>query len=69
MAKPVLVAVDDDTEVLQTLEQDLRGEYGSSFRLLCSYSAPGALEAVKRLKLRNDAIANSVAFMRETRPR
>ncbi|CAA9586821.1 hypothetical protein AVDCRST_MAG81-3998 [uncultured Synechococcales cyanobacterium] len=35
---------------MQTLKQDLRGEYGSSFWLMCSYSAPGALEAVKRLE-------------------
>jgi len=64
MNKPVLVAVDDDTEVLQTLEQDLRGEYGNSYRLLCSYSAPGALEAVKRLKLRNDPVALFLADQR-----
>ena len=34
MAKPVLLTVDDDREVLRAIERDLRRKYGSDYRVL-----------------------------------
>jgi hypothetical protein len=33
MAKPVILTVDDDPEVLQAIARDLRSQYGSRFRI------------------------------------
>jgi thioredoxin reductase (NADPH) len=57
MAKPVLLAVDDDQEVLRAIERDLRRKYGSDYRVLRAESGPAGLEIVRELKVRNNAIA------------
>ncbi|MBH8562571.1 FAD-dependent oxidoreductase [Nostoc sp. CENA67] len=57
MAKPVILALDDDLEVLQALELDLRKEYGDRFRVVRSNSAKTALEVLQKLKLRNESAA------------
>lgn len=57
MAKPVILALDDDSEVLQTIERDLRSEYGDRFRVMRTSSATTALEVLQKLKLRNDPAA------------
>jgi thioredoxin reductase (NADPH) len=45
MAKPVLLTVDDDAEVLRAVERDLRREYGNRFRVLRANSGESALDA------------------------
>jgi thioredoxin reductase (NADPH) len=57
MAKPVILTVDDDPEVLQAVARDLRQEYGDRFRILRADSGAGALEALEQLKLRNQPVA------------
>jgi thioredoxin reductase (NADPH) len=57
MAKPVLLTVDDDAEVLRAIERDLRREYGNRFRVLRANSGESALDALRQLKLRNDPVA------------
>src|ERR1700741_1900048 len=57
MAKPVLLTVDDDREVLRAIERDLRRKYGSDYRGLRAGSGPEALEIVRELKIRNNSIA------------
>jgi thioredoxin reductase (NADPH) len=57
MAKPVILTVDDDPEVLQTIARDLRRQYGDRFRILRADSGTTALEALKQLKLRNETLA------------
>jgi thioredoxin reductase (NADPH) len=57
MAKPSILTLDDDPEVLRSIERDLRGRYGDKYRILRSESGPAALEALQQLKLRNDALA------------
>ena len=57
MAKPVLLTVDDDEEVLRAVERDLPGEYGSRFCVLRGNSAEAALATLRQLKLRNDPVA------------
>src|SRR5208337_3038407 len=57
MAKPVLLAVDDDAEVLRAVERDLRSRYAERYRILRADSGAAALEALKGLKRRNDSVA------------
>ena len=57
MAKPILLTVDDDAEVLRAVERDLRREYGARFRVLRANSGESALDALRQLKLRNDPVA------------
>ena len=57
MAKPVLLAVDDDPEVLRAVERDLRRQYGNDFRVLRAESGAAALEIVRELKVRNNSVA------------
>ena len=57
MAKPVLLAVDDDREVLRAIERDLRRKYGSDYRVLRASSGQEALGILRELKIRNNAIA------------
>jgi thioredoxin reductase (NADPH) len=64
MAKPVLVTIDDDAQVLRAIERDLRHKYGSDFRILRADSGATALEALKQLKLRNEPVALLLADQR-----
>ena len=57
MAKPVLLTVDDDPEVLRAVERDLRRRYASDYRVLRAESGQEALTIVRELKVRNNAIA------------
>jgi len=57
MAKPVLLTVDDDEEVLGAVERDLRREYGGRFRVLRGNSGESGLATLRELKLRNDPVA------------
>ena len=57
MAKPVILAVDDDPEVLGAVERDLRNHYRSDYRVLKSGSGREALEAARQLKERGTPIA------------
>jgi thioredoxin reductase (NADPH) len=57
MAKPVILVIDDDAEVLRALERDLRRKYGSVYRIVRSGSAQAALDALGQLKLRNEPVA------------
>ena len=40
MAKPAIITVDDDTEVLRAIERDLRRQYSSDYRILRAESGP-----------------------------
>src|SRR5215218_4594179 len=57
MAKPVLLTVDDDREVLRAIERDLRRKYGGDYRVLRAGSGQEALDIVRELKLRNTPVA------------
>jgi thioredoxin reductase (NADPH) len=52
--KPVILTVDDDPQVLRSVERDLRSKYGNAFRVLRADSGLTALEILKQLKLRNE---------------
>jgi thioredoxin reductase (NADPH) len=57
MARPVLLAIDDDSDVLSAVERDLRRKYAEHYRIVRAESGPAALDLLKRLKQRNEPIA------------
>jgi thioredoxin reductase (NADPH) len=64
MAKPIILAVDDDHAVLNAVERDLRQKYGRDYRVVKADSGRAALEAVRQLCERNERIALFVADQR-----
>jgi thioredoxin reductase (NADPH) len=64
MAKPILLTVDDDTDVLRGIERDLRSHYGAEYRVLASDSPQAALDVLKQLNLRSDVVALLLADQR-----
>lgn len=57
MAKPAILAVDDDPQVLPTVERDLRQHYGRDYRILKADSGQAAMEVLRQMKKRNDPLA------------
>ncbi len=57
MAKPVILAVDDDPQVLRAVERDLRRNYAREYRVLRADSGPSALETLKKVRERGDPVA------------
>jgi thioredoxin reductase (NADPH) len=67
MAKPILLSVDDDSDVLRAIERDLRSQYGADYRVIGTDSPEKALEILKQLKVRNDSVALLLADQRMPR--
>jgi thioredoxin reductase (NADPH) len=57
MAKPVILTVDDEPQVLSAIERDLRLHFSSEYRILKSESGKEALQTVRSLKKRNTPVA------------
>lgn len=57
MAKPAIVAVDDDAQVAAAVVSDLRRRYAADYRILSANSGAEALEAVDGLQSRGDIVA------------
>lgn len=64
MAKPFIVTVDDDPQVLAAVERDLRSKYAADYRILRASSGAQALEAIEGLKGRGEQLALIVADQR-----
>jgi len=67
MPKPILLSVDDDSDVLRAIERDLRSQYGGDYRIMSSESPEQALDMLKQLKVRNDSVALLLADQRMPR--
>ena len=67
MAKPILLSVDDDPDVLRAIERDLRSQYGADYRVMSSDAPEAALDILKELKVRNDSVALLLADQRMPR--
>jgi thioredoxin reductase (NADPH) len=67
MAKPILLSVDDDSDVLRAIERDLLSQYGSEYRVMGSDSPEGALDLLRQLKVRNERVALLLADQRMPR--
>jgi thioredoxin reductase (NADPH) len=55
--KPVILAVDDDREVLSAVERDLRHRYRDVYRILAAQSSTQALDTARELQRRGTPIA------------
>ncbi len=67
MPRPVLLAVDDDPDVLRAVERDLRKHYSDRYRVMSSDSGPGALDILTRLSQRSEPVALLLADHRMPR--
>ena len=67
MAKPILLSVDDDSDVLRAIERDLRSHYGAEYRVMGSDSPEAALDLLRQLKVRNESVALMLADQRMPR--
>ena len=52
MAEPVILTVDDEPQVLNAVNRDLRQHYRSNYRIMKAGSGAEALEAVERLSVK-----------------
>lgn len=76
--KPVLMAVDDDPQVLSSVSSDLNRHYGQHYRIVRASSGPVALQTLRQLQAREEPVAlllsdqrmpemNGVEFLEEAR--
>lgn len=57
MARPILLAVDDDVNVLEAVVQDLRRQYGAEYRIMRAASGQAALDTLRQVKAREEPVA------------
>jgi thioredoxin reductase (NADPH) len=57
MARPILLAVDDDVSVLDAVVQDLRRHYSANYRVLRAAGGQAALDTLEQLKQRQETVA------------
>lgn len=57
MARPVILAVDDDAAVAAAVRRDLVAQYGSDYRVISAGSGAEALDLLRRLALRDEQVA------------
>jgi thioredoxin reductase (NADPH) len=59
MAKPVLLTIDDDPEVLKAVERDLRRQYAANYRVLAANSGQAALALLEKLQQRGEPLGDT----------
>ena len=64
VGRPVIVAVDDDSAVLEAVRGDLRSEYGQHYRTMVAGGGAEAIDLLKELKLRDEPVALVVSDQR-----
>lgn len=64
MKKPVILAVDDDPQVLNAIDRDLRAEFRRDYRVLRADSGAGALAILRELVARAEPLALLLADQR-----
>ena len=64
MARPILLAVDDDVSVLEAVVQDLRRQYGATYRVMRAGSGQAALDTLAQVKTRQEPVALLVSDQR-----
>lgn len=57
MAKPIILTVDDEPQVLNAIERDLQSHFRGEYRILKARSGGEALESLVQLKRRNAPVA------------
>jgi thioredoxin reductase (NADPH) len=56
-AKPVIIAVDDEPEVVQAVQRDLRARYASDYRIVWAGGGQEAIETLRTLALQGTPVA------------
>jgi len=64
VAKPVIMTIDDDADVLRAIERDLRRKYSKEYRVLAAESGNSAMDTLRELHRRNDPVALLLADQR-----
>lgn len=64
MKLPYIIIVDDDVQVLRAIQRDIRNQYRDEYKIAATESALEALELIKELKLKNEAIALFISDQR-----
>jgi thioredoxin reductase (NADPH) len=64
MPRPILLAVDDDVSVLEAVVQDLRRQYGNTYRVMRAASGQAALDTLAQLQTREEPVALIVSDQR-----
>jgi len=64
VSKPVILAVDDDPQVLAAVTRDLRARYAEDYQIVSAGSGAEALEAVQEISDRGRAIASFLVDQR-----
>ena len=62
--KPIILAVDDDAQVLAAIARDLRQEFSQNYRILRVNSGPEALATIKELHEKEEPLALILADQR-----
>lgn len=57
MVKPFILSVDDELQVLNAVNRDLRQQYRKDYRIIKAGSGQEALDTLRQLKQRNDPVA------------
>jgi len=57
MPKPIILTVDDEEQVRNAVERDLKRHFSKEYRIVKASSGTEALDTAYRLKQRNDVIA------------
>ena len=55
--RPAILTIDDDRDVLQSIERDLRQRYREKYRILKAESGKSALEVLHRILQRDESVA------------
>jgi thioredoxin reductase (NADPH) len=64
MVKPFILSVDDEPQVLNAVNRDLRRQYRKDYRIIKAGSGQEALDTLLQLKQRNDPVALLIADQR-----
>lgn len=57
MKLPYIILVDDDPQVLRSIQRDIRSEFREDYKVASSDSANEVLDLIKELKLKNETVA------------
>jgi thioredoxin reductase (NADPH) len=62
--RPVILAIDDEAEVLRAVQRDLRSRYASDYRILGAHGGEEAIETIHELSTRGTPLALIVSDQR-----
>ncbi|ADB42060.1 FAD-dependent oxidoreductase [Spirosoma linguale] len=57
MKLPIIFSIDDDPQVLQAIQHDLRQQYRKKYRIICTSSSQEALATLPELKKKGEEVA------------